>query len=813
MEDLISKELFSFTQKIVKSDQVLDIYLHKDGGPVSIGGGSFGNQTIITLPIPQGDRNYVAQVVGELDTRLNLDFRFVDTPDLSDIAVYYDTEIKIDGAGQTLGLAIPNTSSRLQRLGWWELILNTPEFTGDQSYLRYALIHEFGHCLGLEHPFDGSDGDLANGIKDPWLSLFPEDTVMAYRAPSEGGWPQRYTESDWVALEGLWGLETTPQNWPPLQISISPNRLQENLPVTQTRFKLTTSDPNTNETHTYVLVMGEGDNDNGRFVIQGDELVLEEPADYERQLLYSIRVRSTDQSGLSVEQILHINVDDVDEQPPASPSLQLSSEDDTGESSADNLTAAIQPTLEGIAEPGSTVVVIEVNNNRELGRTKATPNGRWQLRPTVPLEEGSTGVIAIAMDAAQNASLPSAPQWISIDISPPAVEATLSETLASAPKTIQLSANETVRWALIKTEHHERFGLTSDGLLTLLDDRLTLGESPDLKITVEANDRAGNRTELHLTIKIEPSILDLPPQPQGTALRFSEQTTRFQGVRSQGAPDAINVDTATNAYVQLSAPETWGNGFIAKNVGSPGQLGTGESIVLNGLGRYAVVIRALPEATTTVELDQTKDSAFFLHDAYSSFHNSVGNQLRQDYQKQQSVPRINNIDTIIMGGANGTSLVDLTSADYAYSQTMVLGGTTAGGRSVFWGGAGDDSFQARGADTLIFGGAGSNTYVLSAGQDTLQFVQGGQCRDRIPRVSEDALATGFEPGKDCIELWRDHQSTQPAPLPALTRLGDSTVLAWGENQITFEGLSVTLDQLRIVERSTNHAGMAGLTWQ
>ena len=823
-EDLVSRELFNFSKKLLEGDKVLDIYLHKDGGPITIGGGSFGEQTIVTLPIPQADQSFIAQVVEQLDARLDIDFRWVDTPGLGDVRLYYDTEIKIDGAAQTLGLAIPNSSSSSSQLGWWEVILNTPEFTGDQAYLRYALIHELGHTFGLEHPFDGSDGDLVNGIRDPWRSAFPEDTVMAYRSPSQGIWPQLYTENDWIALESLWGVETTPQNWAPLQIGVSPNRLPENLPASTTRFKLTTNDPNANDSHSYALVNGEGDSDNHRFSLQGDELQLEEQADYEHKPKYSIRVRSTDSGGLSVDQILLIDVEDLDEQPPAKPTLQLASEDDTGESSVDGLTAVNQPRLEGSAEAGATVVVVDVNGNRELGRTMATANGRWQLQPTGSLQEGQTGAVAIAIDAAQNQSLPSEPLWLTIDTSPPAVQASLVEASASALQTIQLTANETVTWTLMESADRERFSLDRQGLLTLLDDRLMLGEPSDLQITVSANDLCGNQTELHLTIQIEPSILDLPPSLQGTALLFSEQSMRIRGIRSLGAPDAINVDTATNAYLQLSAADIWSGDYLARNVGSPGHRGTGEGLALQGLGRYAVVIRSIPEASTTIELDQSKDSAFFLHDAYSGFHSSVESQLQQDYQQQRSAPRLSNIDTIIMGGAHGTSLVDLSSANYACPGIMVLGGTTAGGLSVFWGGAGDDSFQARGADTLIFGGAGTNSYVLSAGKDTLQLVQGGQCRDRIPRATwtvdgdgggsagPESLALGFEPNRDCIQLWRDHRVTEPSSMPTVIHQGDSSVLVWGDNQITFEGVSLTLDQLNLVERTTNQAGMAGLTW-
>ena len=77
----------------------------------------------------------------------------------------------------------------------------------DEAYRRYAFLHEYGHTLGLEHPFDHLDGDSAGG-RNPWTSsIFPEDTVMAYRDPLSGQWPQWFSHSVIRALIDVWGLE------------------------------------------------------------------------------------------------------------------------------------------------------------------------------------------------------------------------------------------------------------------------------------------------------------------------------------------------------------------------------------------------------------------------------------------------------------------------------------------------------------------------------------------------------------------------------------------------------------------------------
>ena len=59
----------------------------------------------------------------------------------------------------------------------------------------------------FKRPFDHGDGDSFGG-RDPWTSsVFPEDTVMAYRSPLSGQWPQWFSASDIRALVETWGLE------------------------------------------------------------------------------------------------------------------------------------------------------------------------------------------------------------------------------------------------------------------------------------------------------------------------------------------------------------------------------------------------------------------------------------------------------------------------------------------------------------------------------------------------------------------------------------------------------------------------------
>lgn len=103
-------------------------------------------------------------------------------------------------------------------------------------------------------------------------------------------------------------VTVNPRNDAPTMIMLSNARVTEYKPVGTIIGTLSTADPDTSSTFAYSLVGGSGSADNASFTISGNQLKTAARFIYSAKNSYSIRVRSTDPSGLWTEKAFVISI-------------------------------------------------------------------------------------------------------------------------------------------------------------------------------------------------------------------------------------------------------------------------------------------------------------------------------------------------------------------------------------------------------------------------------------------------------------------------------------------------------------------------
>lgn len=125
------------------------------------------------------------------------------------------------------------------------------------------------------------------------------------RSTDQGGlW---YEESFTITINNV--------NETPNDIGLSAVSIAENQPSGTTVGTLSTTDIDAGNTFTYTLAAGAGDTDNASFSISGSSLRASASFDYETKSSYSVRVRTTDQGGLTYEEAFTVTVTNENEAP------------------------------------------------------------------------------------------------------------------------------------------------------------------------------------------------------------------------------------------------------------------------------------------------------------------------------------------------------------------------------------------------------------------------------------------------------------------------------------------------------------------
>jgi VCBS repeat-containing protein len=107
----------------------------------------------------------------------------------------------------------------------------------------------------------------------------------------------------------------------PIALELTNSFIDDNQPVGTVVGSFSSADADLNDTFTYSLVVGEGDDDNGSFTLVNGELRSNAIFDFAVKNTYSVRVQTTDAAGASFSQKFTITVNDLPVTFTATPNL------------------------------------------------------------------------------------------------------------------------------------------------------------------------------------------------------------------------------------------------------------------------------------------------------------------------------------------------------------------------------------------------------------------------------------------------------------------------------------------------------------
>lgn len=157
-----------------------------------------GALTVSTNRFKRKDRAYIERIVTKTNALLAIDIQYLDRSP-ADIVFHRVGPRFLAQRGYQGYSGVADFRAD----GGWDLFINRNTFGITR---RYLLWHEFGHSLGLEHPFDAFDGDYIVSA-NPFDGLDTDDTVLAYKFGKKRKFQWRRLDRD--TLTGIWGAATS----------------------------------------------------------------------------------------------------------------------------------------------------------------------------------------------------------------------------------------------------------------------------------------------------------------------------------------------------------------------------------------------------------------------------------------------------------------------------------------------------------------------------------------------------------------------------------------------------------------------------
>ncbi|MDD1444194.1 cadherin domain-containing protein, partial [Dolichospermum sp. ST_sed3] len=139
------------------------------------------------------------------------------------------------------------------------------------------------------------------------------NSVFDFEAKNSYNIRVKTTDQGGLSFEKQLTIRVSNVNETPTNLTLSNSTVAENQIIGTVVGNVTSTDPDTGNTFTYSLVTGDGATDNSFFTITGNQLKTNAVFDYETKNSYSVRLRTTDEGGLSFDKQLNISVTDLND--------------------------------------------------------------------------------------------------------------------------------------------------------------------------------------------------------------------------------------------------------------------------------------------------------------------------------------------------------------------------------------------------------------------------------------------------------------------------------------------------------------------
>ncbi len=153
-------------------------------------------------------------------------------------------------------------------------------------------------------------GDSGNGSFTLVNNVLTTVTALDYNTQQQYSVRVRSTDVGNEFTEEVFVINVTDINQAPSDIAITSTTIAENNAIGAFIGIFSATDADANDTHTFALVSGLGDDDNASFNLANGELTAAESFDFETRDSYSIRVQATDNGGATTEEVFTISITD-----------------------------------------------------------------------------------------------------------------------------------------------------------------------------------------------------------------------------------------------------------------------------------------------------------------------------------------------------------------------------------------------------------------------------------------------------------------------------------------------------------------------